>query len=91
MMSLKYKTIDPLEIFMMYKAAENYFSYKFSCQMGFWFCDGHQHGICIQTSINLAKTFLCISCLGKKFFDLNLGKSLSILIYFFLQILDLIY
>ena len=27
--------------------------------------DGHQHGVSIEISINLGKTFLCISCIRK--------------------------
>ena len=33
--------------------------------MGFWFCDGHQHGVSTQITLNLGKKFLRISCLGK--------------------------
>ena len=40
--------------------------------------DGHQHGVSIQISINLGKTFLRISCC-----DLNLGEGLCIYLFLF--------
>ena len=52
--------------------------------------DGHQHGISIQITINLGKTFLCISCLRKTHVTWILARGF---VYwpFFSQILDLIY
>ena len=44
--------------------------------------DKLQHGFSIQISINLGKTFLCISCLTKIFCDLNLGENLCIPTFF---------
>ena len=43
--------------------------------------DGHQHGVSIQISINLGKTFLRISSI-RKIADLNLGESLCISAFF---------
>ena len=43
---------------------------------------GHQHGVPIQISINLEKTFLRISSIRKICCDLNLGESLTISTFF---------
>ena len=53
--------------------------------------DGHQHGISIQISINLGKTFLRISRLRKIAVILILARVFAYLLSSFFQILDFIY
>ena len=50
-----------------------------------------QHGVSIQMSISLGKTFLGISRIQKISSDLNLGEGLCICTSFISQILDFIY
>ena len=52
---------------------------------------GHQHGVSIQISINLGKTFLRISSIGKIAVTRILARVLTHLPSFYFQILDLIY
>ena len=52
--------------------------------------DGLQHGISIQISINLGKTFLRISCLRKIAVNWILARGFAYLPSFFSQILDFI-
>ena len=53
--------------------------------------DGHQHGVAIQISINLWKSFLRISSIRKNAVTWILAKVFAYLSSFFSQILDLIY
>ena len=53
--------------------------------------DGHQHGVSIQISINLGKTFLPISCIRKIAVTRILAKVFTYLPFFISQILELIY
>ena len=50
---------------------------------------GLQHGVSIQIAINLGKTFLRISCLGKIAVNWILARGFAYLPSFFSQILDL--
>ena len=52
---------------------------------------GHQHGVSIQISINLGKTFLRISSVGKIAVTWILAKVFAYLSSFYFQFLDLIY
>ena len=52
---------------------------------------GHQHGVAIQISINLGKTFFSISCISKIAVTWNLAILFAYLPSFFSQNLDLIY
>ena len=53
--------------------------------------DGHQHGVSIQTSINLGKKFLRISCIKKIDVTWNLARVFAYLPSFYSQTLDLTY
>ena len=53
--------------------------------------DGHQHGVSIQISINLGKTFLHISCLRKSAMTWIMARGFAYLPSFFSQILDFMY
>ena len=53
--------------------------------------DGHQHGISIQSSLNLGKKFLRISCLRKIAVTWILARGFAYLPSFFSQVLDFIY
>ena len=53
--------------------------------------DGHQHGVSIQISINLGKTFLRISRIRKSCTDQNLDDGIFILRPFISQILNFIF
>ena len=52
---------------------------------------GHQHGVSIQISINLGKTFLRISSIGEIAVTWILARVFAYLPFFYFQILDLIY
>ena len=52
---------------------------------------GHQHGVSIQISINLGKTFLCISAIRKIAVTWILVRVFVYLPSFYFQILDLMY
>ena len=52
---------------------------------------GHQHGVAIQISINLGKTFSRISCICKIAVIWNLARVFAYLPSFISQNLDLIY
>ena len=53
--------------------------------------DGHQHGVSIQISINLGKTFLRISRIRKSCTDQNLDDGIFMLPPFISQILNFIF
>ena len=53
--------------------------------------EGHQHGVSIQISINLGKTFVRISCIRKITVTSNFARVFAYLPSFFSQNLDFIY
>ena len=53
--------------------------------------DGHQHGVSMQFSINLSKTYLRVSCLRNIAVSWILARVFAYLLSFFSQILDFIY
>ena len=53
--------------------------------------DGHQHGVSVQISINMGKTFLPISCIRKISVTWNLARVFAYSPSFFSQNLDLFF
>ena len=53
--------------------------------------DGHQHGVSIQISINLGKTFLLISRMRKIVVTRILARVFPYLLSFISQILDFVF